>query len=257
MGRYPWAEVLLFLVLRTAIFYPTRHRLYRVAVLAAMFYVAAQIYMTPEVTHPVTVTYSVGTMMAVYFIFTAYILCAEGAFPDHWRRVRDEVRAGDDQDRLDNRPSNFPLTKKLWWMLDIAYSPRMVGWVQEPRGCLPPHPPPSRRTFLWKTFVQFVTNAILIPDLVTLVLGQTPALDSRLHDPTDGPETYLAAVPLLHRVPYVLAYAIRVAAFITTPYCLAALVSVGLGLSSPTLWPDMWGSWGNAYTIRRLWGCVV
>ena len=257
MGRYPWAEFILFLVLRTAVFYPTRHRLYRVVVLAAMFYAAAQVYLTPEVTDPILKTYFVGTTMAIKFMFTAYILCAEGAFPDHWRRVRDEVPAGDDQGGLDNRPSNFPLTKKLYWMLDIAHSPRMVGWVQEPRDHLPPPPPPSRRTFLWKTFVKYVANAILVPDLTSLVLNQTPALDSRLHDPTDRPETYLAAVPLLHRVPYVLAYGIRVAAFVSASCNFAALVSVGLGLSSPTLWPDMWGNWGDAYTLRRLWGYVI
>lgn len=256
MGQYPWIEVLLFLVLRIVIFYPTRYRIHRVIVLAAMFYVAAKIYQTPEITDPVTVTYSVGIAIALYFIFTAYLLCSGGTFPDHWRRVRDEVRSGVDPGGSDNLPSNFPLTKKLWWMLDIAYSPRMVGWIQEPRDHLRPHPPPERRTFLWKTFLKFVVNAFVIPDLLTLVIGQTPVFDSRLHDPTDGPETYLAAVPLLRRMPYVLAYALRVAAFISVPHNLTALVCVGLGRSSPTLWPDMWGRWRDAYTIRRLWGYV-
>ena len=257
MGRYPWTEVLLFQVLRIIIFYPTRHHVYRVVVLTAMFYAAAKIYLTPEVTDPITVTYSVGTMITTCFIFTAYLLCAEGTFPDHWRRVRDEVRAGADSDGLDNPPSSFPLTKKFWWMFDIAHSPRMVGWVQEPRAHLPPHPPPSRRAFLEKTFLKFVVNTFIIPDLATLLFGQTLPFDSRLHDPADGPETYLAAVPFLLRAPYVLAYGVMVAAFISIPYNFMALVCVGLGCSSPTLWPDIWGRWGDAYTIRRLWGYVL
>ena len=257
MGEYPWKKVLLFEALHIAVFYPTRGRVYRVVVLAAKIYTAAQIYLTAEVTEPVTVTYLVGTSIATYFTFTAYLLCAEGAFPDHWRRVRDKVRVGDDQGGLDNPPSNFPLRKKLWWMLDIAHSPRMVGWVQEPQDHLPPHPPPSRRTFLWKTLLKFAINAFLVSDLVTLVLGQTPAFDSRLHDPADGPETYLAAVPFLRRVPYILAYGVRAATFISIANNLAALVCVGLGRSSPTLWPDMWGRWRDAYTVRRLWGYVL
>lgn len=257
MGRYPWAEVLLFQVLRIIVFYPTRNRVYRAVVLAAIFYVAARVYLTSEVTDPVTVTYLVGATTASYLAFIAYILCAEGTFPDHWRRVRDEVGTGADPAGFKNLPSNFPLTKKLWWMLDIAHSPRMVGWVQEPRGHLRPHPPPLRRSFLWKTFLKFVVNAFIVPDILTLVLAQTPVLDSRLHDPTDGPETYLAAVPLLRRVPYVLAYAIRVASYIRAPHNFAALLCVGLGSSSPTLWPDMWGRWEDTYTVRNLWGYAI
>ena len=40
-------------------------------------------------------------------------------------------------------------------------------------------------------------------------------------------------------------------------YCeLASLVAVGLGLSRPEDWPDTFGSWSDAYTLRRLWGYV-
>ena len=34
----------------------------------------------------------------------------------------------------------------------------------------------------------------------------------------------------------------------------AALVCVGLGYSSPALWPDIWGRWRDGYTVRKLWG---
>jgi len=256
MGRYPWAEVLLFEVLHIIVFYPTRRHAYRVVVLAAMIYVATQIYLTPEVTNPLTVTYTVGGTIAFHFIFTTYILLAEGPFPDHWRRVRDEVHAKADAGGSDVLPSNFPLTKKLWWMVDIAYSIRMVGWVQEPRNCLPPHPPPSRLTFLRKTFFKLIINTI-ITDFATSIFASSPAFDSRLHDPTDGPETYLAAVPLLRRVPYVLAYGLMLTAGMGALHNIMALVCVGLGRSSPTLWPDIWGHWEDAYTLRKLWGYVL
>jgi hypothetical protein len=143
MGRYPWAEVLLFQVLSIAVFYPTRHRVYRISVVAAMIYFATQIYQTPEVTDPVKLTYCVGINIAFHFVRTVHIMCADESFPGHWRRTRDEVHAEADAGDLSTLPSSFSLTKKLWWMFDLAYSPRTVGWVQEPRNSLPPHPPPS------------------------------------------------------------------------------------------------------------------
>jgi len=252
MGQYPWAEVLLFEVLHIIILYPTRQHAYRAAVLAAMVYVAAQIYPTQEVTERLTTTFFVGFSIAFRFMFTAHLF-TEGSFPDHWRRVRDETHVKADTGGVDQLPSNFPFTKKLWWMLDIAYSVRMVGWVQEPRNCLPPHPPPSRRVFLRKTFLKLIVN-VLFTDLVTSAVALSPAFDNRVHDPTDGPETYLAAVPLLRRALYVLVYAAGVSISISAMHNALALVCVGLGHSSPTLWPDIWGHWGDAYTVRKLWG---
>ena len=255
MGRYPWAEVLLFEVLRVTTFYPTRQHAYRVVVLPAMVYVAAQIYLTAEVTDPLTVTSTVGNAIAVRFAFTVYLLFTEGPFPDHWRRVRDEVHGKADTGGSDVLPSNFPLTKKLWWMVDIAYSFRMIGWIQEPRNSLLSHPPPSRSTFLRKTFLKFVINSV-IADFASSFLALSPAFNSRLHDPTDGPETYLSAVPLLHRVPYILACGLMMVAGLGVMHNITALICVGLGYSSPPLWPDIWGQWENAYTVRRLWGYV-
>ena len=218
-----------------------------------MVYVAAQIYPTQEVTERLTISFAVGFSIAFRFTFMAYLLSTEGSFPDHWRRVRDEVHAKADAGGLDKLPSNFPLMKKLWWMVDIAYGVRMVGWVQEPRNCLPPHPPPSRRTFVQKTILKLIVNT-LITDLATSATAFNPAFDNRVHDPTDGPETYLAGIPLLRRVPYVLTYATGVSFSISVMHNALALVCVGLGHSSPTLWPDVWGSWGDAYTVRKLWG---
>ena len=255
MGRYPWAEFFLFEALSIIVFYPTHRHAYRVVILAAMVYTAAQIYLTPEISNPPAAANHLGTRIAIRFAFTTYVLWAEGPFPDHWRRVRDDVHAETDPAGLHNLPSNFPFTKKLWWMLDLACGLRMVGWVQEPRSRLPQHPPPSRQTFLWKTVSKLITD-IALQDLTSLVFAQRTAFDPRVHHPDDGPETYLAAVPLLHRVPYVVGHCVKVAAGAGAIQYSFALLSVGLGGSSPTLWPDIWGRWVDAYTVRKLWGCV-
>ena len=254
MGRYPWAEVILSEVLYIIVFYPTRQRAYRVVVFAAMIYVAAQIYSTPEVTDPLTVTYVVGCLTLFHLAFAVYILLAEGSFPDRWRRVRNEVHAKADTDGLYKLPSGLPLTEKLWWMVVIAYSPCMIGWVQEPRISMPPHPPPSRRKFLQKT-LKLITNTAVV-DFTGAVFALSPAFDYRLHDPTDGPEPYPAAVPFLRRIPYILSYGITSEAGVGVLHNTTALVYVGLGYSSPTLWPDVWGRRRDVYTLRKLWGCV-
>ena len=253
MGRYPWAEFFLFEVLHILFFYPTRRHAYRAVILVSMIFVARPIYLTTEVTDKTGAVFSMGCAIAFYFMFMAYLLFSEGSFPDHWRRVRDEVHVKADTDSLENLPSNFPFTKKLWWMVDIAYSFRMVGWIQEPQGHMQPHPPPSRRTFLWKTSLKLIRNALLA-DFMISALSWDPAFDSRVHDPADGPETHLAAVPLLRRVPCILAWCFSAGASISAIDNAMALVCVGLCHSSPTLWPDVWGRWRDAYTVRKLWG---
>ena len=255
MGRYPRAQFLLLEVLHLVILYPTRRNACRVVALAARIYVTARIFQTPGAADPPSVGYTMGCMIANRFMFMVYLLFAEGTFPDHWRRVRDEVHAKADASGLDSQPSNFPLTKKFWWMVDIAYSVRMIGWVQEPQNGIPPRPPPSRRVFLRKTAIKLIINTV-IADFATSALALSPAFDRRVHDATDGPETYLAAVPFLRRAPYVLAFGMMSAAVAGILHNVLALVCVGLCHSSPTLWPDVWGRWGDAYTVRKFWGCV-
>ena len=253
MGEYLWQQFALFELLHTIILYPTRQPLYRLVVLTAMLAVAVQLYRTMGVVEPLGMGYGVGFQIGLHFGFIAYVLCTEGSFPDHWRRVRDQVRAR--ADHTDDRPSNFSFTKKLGWMFDISHNVRMVGWVQEPRDSLPPPPPPSLRKFIRGAFIRLILSAAL-QDLLTIAVSQNPVFDPRVHDPTDGPETYLAAVPLLRRIPYTLV----VALLIITPFNIShnaeGLVLVGLGFWSPTLWPGLWGRWGDAYTLRKFWGYV-
>ena len=257
MGQYFWADVFLR-VLHIIFFYPTRHHAYRIVIFATMICLAWSIYLAPQdrANDPPLLTYDMGIRIGFYFGFITYLLFAEGSFPDHWRRVRDEVDPAADRDAggLNKLPSNFPLTKKLRWMLDLSHNPRMIGWVQEPRGSLPPHPSPSRRTFLWKTSVNLVANAVVADFMSSLLALSRPFHYYYPQDPTRGPDTYLTAIPFLRRVPYVLSCGIGTGAPISVVHSLMGLMFVGVGNASPTLLPDMWGSWGDAYTVRKLWG---
>lgn len=37
-------------------------------------------------------------------------------------------------------------------------------------------------------------------------------------------------------------------------YHICSLLAVGLGLTEPALWPPMFGSFTEAYTMRKVWG---
>ena len=65
MGPYPLAEITFSLILRFITFYPTRHYLYRIIVLAASIYLMAKLYSTPEVAGQIDLAYAVGSEMGV------------------------------------------------------------------------------------------------------------------------------------------------------------------------------------------------
>ena len=251
MRSYFWVDALLP-VLVFFFFYPTRQHAYRIVILAAVIVIAWSFYLTPQAVESPVVACGIGVWIVFYPGFMAYLLFAEGTFPDHWRRVRDATHATADEGGLEKLPSNFPLTRKLQWMLDLSLNFRMIGWVQEPRGCIPPHQPPSRRAFLQKTIFKLITNAV-IADFALSFLALSQLFDYHKRDPTDGTETYLSAVPFLRRVPYVLWCGIGTGAQIGMRHNFASLLFVSLG-SNPMLWPDMWGRWRDAYTLRKLWG---
>ena len=42
-------------------------------------------------------------------------------------------------------------------------------------------------------------------------------------------------------------------AIFNIPYCWLSLALVGAGIHDPKDWPDTFGDWSNAYTVRRFW----
>jgi hypothetical protein len=49
-------------------------------------------------------------------------------------------------------------------------------------------------------------------------------------------------------------YAIRSYFDLAYGYHICALVAVGIGLTEPALWPSLFGSFTEAYTMRKVWG---
>ena len=101
--------------------------------------------------------------------------------------------------------------------------------------------------------------SFVLSELGSLVLAQSQAFDPRVHDPSDCPETSdLVAVPFLRRTIHIWARSNSVSSGTAILQKGFTLVCVGLGASSsPTLWPEVWGRWGDAYTIRRFGGTCI
>jgi hypothetical protein len=145
--------------------------------------------------------------------------------------------------------ASFPsIWQKLKWALDLLSSPRGIGWTHEPSSKLPPTPfttKTSRPTFIVN---QLSTAAVhyFTWDVCAIYVQNAPALQ------IGGPP--LSEQPLLRKCLNVWVWAIPVYAALSITHCLLSALMVGL-----EFWPDidqwrpLFGSWKEAYTVRRLW----
>ena len=53
-----------------------------------------------------------------------------------------------------------------------------------------------------------------------------------------------------------LVFGVNAYAVLNLPFVFASLVALLLGVGQPEDWPDMFGDWSDAYTVRRFWGYV-
>ncbi|KAF9033406.1 hypothetical protein BDZ89DRAFT_1062878, partial [Hymenopellis radicata] len=120
---------------------------------------------------------------------------------------------------------NAPFGARLQWGLRLFSSMRGVGWNFEPKIFRPRAARgTSRISFLMKHVGAFFLW-LIARDIATLYVGQSPAFTKE-------------GIPLTGRL----------------VHSLVCLVSVTLHLSRPEDWTHSFGYWGDAYTIRRLWG---
>lgn len=75
-----------------------------------------------------------------------------------------------------------------------------------------------------------------------------------------NPSFELNGLPFRHQPwwlqPSILGYILTSRAIINASYCVAAIVSIGLGLSEPDEWPPLFGSFVDAFTVHNSWRCV-
>jgi hypothetical protein len=258
-NQHAWFLVLLFELLHIATCYPTRQFDHVRKRILGPLMIAFAYHIYNRLQLHVKNRYAVGFHVSFQLCSMFSFVYVEKGFPDVWRRVKDESSGAadsidDDNNESTRRPSNFSLRRKIGWMMDLAFSPRRVGWVQEPRQTLPRHPTCSRWRFIWSRILYALVNVVLL-DLAISYEAGNPSFDTRLHRPeTIGPSAYMAARSLWSRLPDIVAWTAAMVNGVCLTHTVIAIPSVMLGLSEPGDWPAMFGPFRDMYTVRRFWG---
>ncbi|KAF8909522.1 hypothetical protein CPB85DRAFT_1253557 [Mucidula mucida] len=139
-----------------------------------------------------------------------------------------------------------PFSSRLKWGLRLLSSMRGVGWNFEPKIFRPRAARgTSRMSFLAKHVGAFFLW-LVARDIATLYIGQSPAFTKEGIPLTDRPWYW--------RLPDTFFNVMAIECGVVLVHSLVCLVSVALHLSRPEDWTHSFGNWGDAYTIRRLWG---
>ncbi|KZT01615.1 uncharacterized protein LAESUDRAFT_663582 [Laetiporus sulphureus 93-53] len=161
-------------------------------------------------------------------IFTAFhLLCLSDPLND-FRHEREEIS-----------PSKMPYLRRVYWALCVICSPRGVGWNYQVANV------PSRSNDAKWTFVRLkLLSALrwfLLIDFAQSLQRSRPLLP--------GGEMDVLIVAMHGCIQRFITIAL-----IDMQYALCAAAFVALGISEPKDWPDLYGQWSDACTVRRFWG---
>ena len=143
-----------------------------------------------------------------------------------------------------------PFIERVKWGINLAMSPRAVGWVDPfaPKAPCIPTPPSattSRLEFVLSKLFAVMINVILF-DLLGFLNRANPCF--KQHGLTVAETTFFWRLEL--------AFGLAAGEYLllTTLHCIYSIIMVGLGVSEPRQWPALFGSPFEAFTVRRFWG---
>ncbi|KAH7874290.1 membrane bound O-acyl transferase family-domain-containing protein [Lentinula edodes] len=156
--------------------------------------------------------------------------------------ARDWSHGSDAGKRIDGRP----WWKRVYWCLCAAYTMRGVGWNYQVPG-VPSPSKMNRYMFLGCTALRVVT-AYLLLDFAQYSMQATPFFNDPQTRTSMRSYSYaLQAFYMLvcFSVPY---------GALRFYYYTGAFLAVLTGYSSQEDWPDLFGNWFDAYSVRNMWG---
>ncbi|OAX31205.1 hypothetical protein K503DRAFT_110337 [Rhizopogon vinicolor AM-OR11-026] len=136
---------------------------------------------------------------------------------------------------------------KIWWkryfdVICVPHSSRAIGWSHQVKN-IPPAPQQPRRSFIFRSTLRAAWYVVLF-ETGRLYVWYKPAFSSA----TIGGQGYV-----VHYIDTVIFIGLGYWA-LNAMYFVMAVGSVAIGLFEPRMWPDIFGAWVDAYTIRRFWG---
>lgn len=123
-------------------------------------------------------------------------------------------------------------------------SPRGVGWSIEPLT-LPKPSTKSRFAFVVSRIARALGCALL-GAFASMAVNSNPALSGKTASVRD--------MGWFYHTTGVCAFALGAVTHISLLHSVLAVLCVGVGISRPQEWPDLFGSPFNAYSVQRFWG---
>ncbi|KAI6112837.1 membrane bound O-acyl transferase family-domain-containing protein [Pisolithus sp. B1] len=150
---------------------------------------------------------------------------------------------------LDKVPAyQLPFMQRFFWVLNMVYSPRAIGWsFMAENSVVPVDPRHQTRASFIASRLRWLLSHYLLLDVATLYMRCNPVLSSRASIASQGYIMQCLNVAVACCQYY---------AMLTCMHCVAAVLAVGLNLNKPQAWPQLFGRWKDAYTIRKFWGKV-
>ncbi|KAJ3511369.1 hypothetical protein NLJ89_g4132 [Agrocybe chaxingu] len=149
------------------------------------------------------------------------------------------------QDPLSNKVTKRTLRQRITWAFHLYTNPRGIGWSHEH-----PHLPnrPSLSTPRW-TFVR----TRIFRAFFCICLERVGYFLNASNPGTTTPGRILSESPFHWRAVGVTGFAAAGFARINMLNCLLSAAIVGLGISSPERWPNLFGSPLDAWSVQRFW----
>ncbi|KAI6044228.1 hypothetical protein EDC04DRAFT_418929 [Pisolithus marmoratus] len=131
----------------------------------------------------------------------------------------------------------LPFIQRFFWLFKMTCSPRGVGWSFMAEHSVVP---------LVSQLRWFFSHYLLF-EAVTLYENCNPVFLSKAPVTSQG---------YIMQCLNVAAFPCQLYAGLTCIHCALAVLAVGTNLDKPQAWPQFFGHWKNAYTIRKFWGKV-
>lgn len=144
----------------------------------------------------------------------------------------------------------MPFWKRVWWATCLLFSIRAVGWSTE----VPYVPDMPKYRTRWQFALGRLRDSIVyyvVVDITGLYFESNPITSSRAAErlPVTSQGLLLQCIsPIIFQINFW--------AHTSLSYSVLSVFAVMCG-SNWQSWPPMWGSFWDAYTLRRTWGCRV
>ncbi|KAI0642388.1 membrane bound O-acyl transferase family-domain-containing protein [Trametes meyenii] len=141
-----------------------------------------------------------------------------------------------------------PLFTRIWYAFCIVRNYRLVGTSVQVANVPPPFKG-TRSQFIWRRLRQLVVG------FVTLDLAES-WIHTHHHLYLTGPDTYfpVGALGYLVRLANTTVWLYMVYITLKITYAVVSIAAVATRVGEPANWPEPFGDWTDAYTVRRLWG---